>query len=106
MQFFLGVDASDIHRFGAVSEEVAATMARGAVEESDADMALSTTGIAGPDGGSPDKPVGTGCFGWALPDGVVETELHLFAAGRDDILSACVADALSSLLHRHVDLHR
>ncbi|HLS06293.1 MAG TPA: CinA family protein [Wenzhouxiangella sp.] len=99
-QVFLGVDAADIHRFGAVSEEVAATMARGAVEESDADMAVSTTGIAGPDGGTPDKPVGTVCFGWALPGGVVETETHLLAGGRDDVRRASVAVALTGLLQR------
>ncbi|HLR87033.1 MAG TPA: CinA family protein, partial [Wenzhouxiangella sp.] len=61
---------------------------------------LSVTGIAGPDGGTPDKPVGTVCFGWALPDGVVETETHLLAGGRDDVRRASVAVALTGLLQR------
>ncbi len=96
----LGVRASDIHRFGAVSEVVAAAMARGAVERSRADIALSTSGIAGPDGGTPDKPVGTVCFGWALPDDVVETEVHLLSGDRDAVRRATVAIAFEGLLRR------
>jgi nicotinamide-nucleotide amidase len=99
-QELLGVKASDIHRFGAVSEEVAAAMARGAVEHSGADIAISTSGIAGPDGGTPDKPVGTVCFGWALPDDVVETEVHLFPGDRDEVRRATVAVAFEGLLRR------
>jgi nicotinamide-nucleotide amidase len=96
----LGVRAADIHRFGAVSEMVAAAMARGAVERSRADMAVSTSGIAGPDGGSPDKPVGTVCFGWAMPGEVVETEVHRFPGDRDEVRRATVAVAFEGLLRR------
>ena len=99
-QELLGVKASDIHRFGAVSEIVAAAMARGAVEHSRADVAVSTSGIAGPDGGTPDKPVGTVCFGWALPDDVVETEAHLLPGDRDEVRRATVAVAFDGLLRR------
>jgi nicotinamide-nucleotide amidase len=96
----LGVAAGDLHRFGAVSEEVAAAMARGAVENGRGDVSVSVTGIAGPDGGSPDKPVGTVCFGWALPDDVVETEIQRFVGDRDEVRRASVARALEGLLER------
>jgi len=99
-QELLGVPAARIARFGAVSDEVAADMARGALVNSRADLAVAVTGIAGPDGGSPDKPVGTVCFGWALPDEIVETERHLFSGDRDAVRRATVATALSGLLDR------
>lgn len=99
-QELLGVPRGRIARFGAVSEEVAADMARGALEHSRADCALSVTGIAGPDGGSPDKPVGTVCFGWAMPDDMVETERHRFNGDRDAVRRATVVKALSGLLDR------
>ncbi len=96
----LSVRPGDLHRFGAVSEEVAAAMARGAVANSRADVALSVTGIAGPDGGTPEKPVGTVCFGWALPDDVVETERHRLIGNREEIRRASAAMALQGLLER------
>jgi len=99
-QDLLGVAAGRIVRFGAVSEEVAADMARGALARSRADFAVAVTGIAGPDGGSPDKPVGTVCFGWACPDGLIETERHRFAGDRDAVRRATVATALTGLLDR------
>ncbi len=99
-QELLGVRASDIYRFGAVSEEVAAAMASGAVQLSRADVAVSVSGIAGPDGGSPEKPVGTVCFGWALSENNAETEICLFAGDRDDIRRQTVAYALNGLLAR------
>lgn len=61
----LGVDSALLEQWGAVSEPVAKAMAEGALKHSAAHYALSITGIAGPDGGSEDKPVGTVCFGWA-----------------------------------------
>lgn len=99
-QDMLGVGASDLYRFGAVSEEVAAAMAAGALRFSRADCALSVTGIAGPDGGSPDKPVGTVCFGWAMPGGVVETERYCFDGDRDGVRRATIVRALNGLLER------
>ena len=62
----LGVSPDMLARHGAVSEPVAQAMARGALAASRSQLALSVTGIAGPGGGSTDKPVGTVCFGWAL----------------------------------------
>ncbi|MCC5866181.1 MAG: nicotinamide-nucleotide amidohydrolase family protein [Wenzhouxiangella sp.] len=99
-QELLGVPASMIKRFGAVSEEVVAAMARGALDHSHADFAVAVSGIAGPGGGSPDKPVGTVCFGWALPGEIVETEIHLLAGDREAVRRATVARALQGLLIR------
>lgn len=99
-QDLLGVPMARIARFGAVSDEVAADMASGALANSRADYAIAVTGIAGPDGGSPDKPVGTVCFGWALPDGIVETERHRFQGDRDTVRRATIALALAGLLNR------
>jgi len=66
----VGVKSETLEEFGAVSEEVAAEMAVGALVESDADIAVSVTGIAGPSGGTDEKPVGTVCFGIATTEGV------------------------------------
>jgi nicotinamide-nucleotide amidase len=65
-QRMLGVPPTYLRDFGAVSEPVARAMAIGALQHSSAQVALSVTGIAGPDGGSADKPVGTVCFCWAM----------------------------------------
>lgn len=64
----LGVEEAAILDHGAVSEEVAIEMAEGAVDHSDAQVAISITGIAGPNGGSEEKPVGTVCFGLIVED--------------------------------------
>lgn len=64
-QEMLSVKAGTLEKFGAVSEETAREMAEGALQKSVATISLSVTGIAGPDGGTPDKPVGTVWFGWA-----------------------------------------
>ncbi len=96
----LSVEAPLIEREGAVSEAVAAQMALGAQRHARVDCAISITGVAGPGGGSPDKPVGTVCFGWVVGAGAVETERHLFAGGRDAIRRASVVCALQGLLDR------
>lgn len=66
-QAMLGVSGTVLMRHGAVSEEVAQAMVLGALNHSKAQVALAVTGIAGPAGGSPTKPVGTVCFAWGLP---------------------------------------
>lgn len=96
----LGVSAASIQRFGAVSEIVAAEMARGARNVAHADFAVAVTGIAGPEGGSPDKPVGTVCFGWVGPEDEPETETCLFSGDRDEVRRQTVAHALDGLLSR------
>ena len=63
-QDILSVSKATIDEFGAVSEEVALEMAKGALEKSTSDYSVSITGTAGPDGGSEDKPVGTVCIAW------------------------------------------
>ena len=80
-----GVDPELIVRFGAVSTEVAEALASGAVERLDADVGIGITGIAGPDGGTPDKPVGTVCFSVCLRDGPRITRRTLLPGSRSDV---------------------
>lgn len=93
----LGVDTTLIAVHGAVSEPVAAAMAQGAYTHSHSDYAIAVTGIAGPDGGSPQKPVGTVCFGWANQH-VCRTETLIFTGDRQSIRSQAVTHALTGLL--------
>ena len=93
----LGVPAELLAAHGAVSEEVAAAMAQGCLAHSEAQVAVSTTGIAGPTGGVPGKPVGTVCFGWAM-DGRVLTQRLVFAGDRQAVRAQAVAQALRELL--------
>jgi nicotinamide-nucleotide amidase len=80
-----GVDPELIVRFGAVSTEVAEALASGAVERLNADVGVGITGIAGPDGGTPDKPVGTVCFSVCLRDGGRITRRTLLPGSRSDV---------------------
>ena len=96
----LGVGASTLARFGAVSEMVVAEMARGARRRGHSDWAVAVSGIAGPGGGSPDKPVGTVCFGWVGPDDEPETETCVLPGDREAVRRATVAHALDGLLAR------
>lgn len=98
----LKVPASRLDQFGAVSEEVAAAMAEGALSSSLAHVALSTTGIAGPGGAVPGKPVGTVCFGWARK-GHTFTERLVFAGDRRAVREQTIVHALQGLL-RFLDL--
>jgi nicotinamide-nucleotide amidase len=97
----LGVAAALIEDHGAVSEAVAIAMARGALQHSAADLAVAVTGIAGPGGGSADKPVGTVWLAWAGRDAQarvwVRAEQHLFAGDRGRVRSATVMRALAGL---------
>lgn len=88
----LGVSQETIAANGAVSEAVAREMAEGAVAHSRAQCALSVTGVAGPDGGTAEKPVGLVCFGWAYPGEPPVTTTRRFAGDRDAVReSACRA---------------
>ena len=93
----LDVPDALIAQFGSVSEEVAAVMAQGALANSNANVALSTTGIAGPTGAVPGKPVGTVCFGWATKD-AVHTERLVFTGDRQSVREQSVRHALQGLL--------
>ena len=96
----LGVPKELIDAHGAVSEPVARAMAMGAIEHSHADVAVAVTGIAGPTGGSADKPVGMVWFGWSV-DGRVAAEVQHFAGDRAAVRAATVEHALRLLL-RHL----
>jgi nicotinamide-nucleotide amidase len=91
----LGVPAAMIQRYGAVSAEVARAMAEGAVTASHADIAVSVTGIAGPGGGSAEKPVGLVWFGCAHRNGSCTTQTKTFAGNRAAVRSQSVDFALS-----------
>ena len=96
----LGVTQDTLARWGAVSLETVAEMASGALRNSNAMIALSISGIAGPTGGSPDKPVGTVCFGWCRSGSAPQTERHCFAGDRESIRHQAVVCALEGLLAR------
>lgn len=89
----LGVPAELIRTVGAVSEPVARSMAEGAVRHSHADIAVSVTGVAGPGGGSADKPVGLVCLGLARRGGPAVTERHIFPGDRTAVRVAAVEQA-------------
>jgi nicotinamide-nucleotide amidase len=100
-QTLLAVSAETLRLRGAVSEEAALAMARGSRERFDADLAVSVTGIAGPDGGSPEKPVGTVYFGLAARGGETATKKRLFIGDRAVVRRAASIQALE-LLRRHL----
>jgi nicotinamide-nucleotide amidase len=97
----LGVSAADLRLHGAVSEPVARAMARGALGASDAQIAVGITGIAGPGGGSADKPVGLVCFSWALRRAGelrLRTETHHLDGDRAAVRTQAIIVALEGLL--------
>lgn len=93
----LGVPKVLIAQHGAVSEPVARAMAAGALQHAPVQVAVAVTGVAGPTGGSADKPVGTVWFGWATPAGIV-SEVQHFAGDRAAVRTATVHHALQKLL--------
>ena len=96
----LGVPHQTLISSGAVSEATAGAMVQGAIARSRAHWALAVSGIAGPTGGTPDKPVGTVCFAWAGPDGWLALETRRFSGDRREVRARTVAHALSLLLAR------
>jgi len=97
-QALLGVSAESLLQFGAVSEPVAKQMALGALQCCAADLAVAVSGIAGPDGGSAEKPVGTVWIAWAKADGEVTASRFVFAGDRQSVRQQTVAAALQGLL--------
>ncbi|HEX5314118.1 MAG TPA: nicotinamide-nucleotide amidohydrolase family protein [Gammaproteobacteria bacterium] len=94
----LGVSEATLEARGAVSRETACEMAAGALAASEADVACAVTGIAGPDGGSVEKPVGTVWFAWAERGREPRSALEHFAGDREAVRRAAVARALRGLL--------
>ncbi|UTD29204.1 CinA family protein [Bradyrhizobium sp. WD16] len=94
----LGVNASTLENFGAVSRETAMAMAVGALESADVDLAVAITGIAGPGGATPGKPVGLVHFAAAARDGrIVDREKRFGAVGRTEVRRLAVIEALRLL---------
>jgi nicotinamide-nucleotide amidase len=93
-----GVDAALLETHGAVSEAVVQAMAASARALPGVDVAVAVSGIAGPDGGTPDKPVGTVCFAWATADHGVHSERRLLHGDRDQVRRLTVQRALDRVL--------
>lgn len=99
-QELLGVKADTLRRHGAVSEAVVLEMAAGALRHSHAQASLAISGVAGPAGGSADKPVGTVCFAWALRGVAPSAQTRHFAGDREAVRRQSVIHALQGLLER------
>lgn len=96
----LDVSSKTLEKFGAVSEQTAAEMAIGALINSEAQIAGSITGIAGPDGGSPEKPVGTVCFAWTGKNLPVTTCTHWFEGNRESVRKQATIFMIVGLIER------
>jgi nicotinamide-nucleotide amidase len=94
----LGVSPDTLKKHGAVSEEVAIEMARGALAHSHADISVSVTGIAGPTGGVPGKPVGTVHFAWGVRGGPVQARRFRFKGDRVEVRMQSVYVAIQGLI--------
>jgi nicotinamide-nucleotide amidase len=96
-QDLLNVSAESLHQYGAVSEEVAIEMAIGALNQGRANVAASVTGIAGPDGGSKEKPIGTVCFAWS-GNGIASTSTTKhFSGNRQNIREQSILTLLNGI---------
>jgi len=96
-QAMLGVRPETLEQFGAVSRETAIEMVSGALVHSGGSLAVAVTGIAGPGGGSPDKPVGTVWIGWKRRGGYAQADVFHFDGDRDAVRRQTVAAALEGL---------
>ncbi len=94
----IDVSQNLIEQHGAVSDQVARAMALGAKQNSGSDLSLSITGIAGPTGGSPEKPIGTVCFAWALANDQIVSETKHFEGNRQQIRQQASDFSLRKLL--------
>ena len=94
----LGVSASTLEREGAVSEAVVLEMASGAVARSHAQVSVAVSGVAGPSGGTPEKPVGTVCLAWAMKDVAPRAETLQFPGDREAVRRQSVQRALEGVL--------
>ena len=94
----LGVRQATLHTYGAVSEQVARQMAAGALRRSQATVTVSVTGIAGPGGGTREKPVGTVWFAWAAKNNPVQSRMFRFKGDRYEVRRQTVAMALQGII--------
>ncbi|MFT7300446.1 MAG: nicotinamide-nucleotide amidase [Porticoccus sp.] len=94
----LGVSPETLMSEGAVSESVVRQMVKGAINAAGADIAVAVSGVAGPDGGTEDKPVGVVWFAWAMKNGVVTTLCTQFEGDRSAVRQAAVERALRGLV--------
>ena len=97
-QQMLGVSEATLVQYGAVSEATVREMVAGALTRSAAQVALAVSGIAGPDGGTPDKPVGTVWFAWGLKNAAISTQRHQFAGNRAQVRAHAVRIALQGVI--------
>lgn len=97
-QQMLGVQESTLIAYGAVSEAVVREMVTGVLHHSTAQVALAVSGIAGPDGGTPDKPVGTVWFAWGVKNGTVHARRHQIDGNRAEVRAHAVRVALQGVL--------
>lgn len=97
-QQMLGVAEATLVQHGAVSEATVREMVAGALKHSNAGFALAVSGIAGPDGGTPDKPVGTVCFAWGIRHGAVYSQRHQLSGDRAEVRAQSVRIALQGVI--------
>jgi len=96
----LGVNSATLQQYGAVSEQTVLEMANGARAKAQADIAVAISGIAGPDGGTQDKPVGTVWIGWSLSEQLTDAERAVFVGNRQQVRNAALIAALSGTIIR------
>ena len=96
----LGVSHDDLLKYGAVSDEIACQMAMGAKKHSNVAVTVSATGIAGPGGGMPGKPVGLVHFGWCIDDKPASCDAAVFEGDRDSVRQQTVLHALEGIIFR------
>lgn len=102
-QQILGVSEQSLIKYGAVSSNVVAEMAEGVLNHSQATMSVATSGIAGPGGGSDDKPVGTVWFAWAQKGELTRSEKKRFSGDRESVRKQAVKYALQGILQNLSD---
>ena len=103
-QQFLGVSRETLEQFGAVSQETVIAMAEGILQRRQVDLSIAVTGIAGPGGGSIEKPVGTVWFAWASKTQPTHSEVHHLIGTRTYIRNTSVKIALNGLL-QNLEFH-
>ena len=95
----LGVSPETLKKYGAVSQQTAIEMAQGALDNSQAKVSIAVTGIAGPDGGTPQKPVGLIYIGYAIKGGIVQAKAFNFSGmSRDELRQKTAQQALKTVL--------